>query len=31
MGVLWHAGVAPVDDPSDRGSAEASQHPIPSQ
>jgi hypothetical protein len=29
VGVLWHAGVAPVDDPSDRGSAEASQHPIP--
>ena len=31
MGVLWHAGVAPIDDPSDRGSAEASQHEIPSR
>ena len=26
MGVLRHAGAAPVDDPSDTGSAEASQH-----
>src|SRR5262249_52268678 len=26
MGVLWHAGVAPVYDPSDTGSAEAAQH-----
>ena len=28
VGVLRHAGVAPVDDPSDRDSAEASQHQI---
>jgi hypothetical protein len=26
MGVLWHAGVASVDDPSERRPAEASQH-----
>lgn len=29
MGVLRYAGVAAVDDPSDTGSTEASQHPIP--
>jgi hypothetical protein len=29
VGVLWHAGVATVDDPSERSSAEASQHQIP--
>jgi hypothetical protein len=29
MGVLWHTGVAPVDDPFYRGSAEGSQHQIP--
>jgi hypothetical protein len=31
MGVLRDAGLAAIDDPSDRGSAEASQHQIPSR
>jgi hypothetical protein len=31
MGMLWHAGAAAVDDPSNSGSAEASQHRFPAR